>query len=112
MACGRVFRGGLRGAGRFQAFLDELIVRRELARNLVWHNPHYDSLRVLESPAGGGHWALGTLQDHSMDRRQQLYSFAQLEAGQTGDRYWNAAQVRRRRGALRQSGRGRRRARL
>jgi deoxyribodipyrimidine photolyase len=87
---------GLSGAGAgavsaedVEAFLDELIVRRELARNLVWYNPQYDNIGCLRSTAS---WALQTLQEHAFDTRPQLYSFEQLEAGQTEDKYWNAAQ--------------------
>ena len=36
-------------------------------------------------------WARRTLAEHADDRRPQRYTRAQMEAGQTGDRYWNAA---------------------
>ena len=67
-----------------EAFLDELIVRRELARNLVWYNPHYDTIDCLRSTAG---WALETLQEHVFDSRPHIYTFEELEAGQTEDKY-------------------------
>lgn len=67
-------------------FLEELIVRRELSLNFVYFNPDYDSFRCL--PA----WAAQTLREHSHDRREYLYSPAQLERGETHDPYWNAAQ--------------------
>ena len=66
-----------------EAFLDELIVRRELARNLVWYNPHYDTIDCLRSTAG---WALETLQEHQFDSRPHIYKFEELESGQTEDK--------------------------
>ena len=68
------------------AFLEQLIVRRELAVNFVTFNPRYDSLDGCEP------WALGTLSRHARDRRPVLYSADQLEAAETHDLLWNAAQ--------------------
>lgn len=68
------------------AFLEELIVRRELAINFVARNPNYDRL------AGCPDWALATLAKHAHDPRPVLYSAQQLEAGETHDAMWNAAQ--------------------
>ncbi len=67
-------------------FLEELIVRRELAINFVARNSRYDEL------GGCPDWALKTLAKHADDRRPVLYSASQLEAGETGDPLWNAAQ--------------------
>ncbi|WP_054031558.1 deoxyribodipyrimidine photo-lyase [Desulfatitalea tepidiphila] len=66
------------------AFLEELIVRRELAINHVWFNPHYDAYEGL--PA----WARRTLADHASDARRPIYDDETLEAAQTQDPYWNA----------------------
>ncbi len=68
------------------AFLEELIVRREVAINYVARNPHYDRL------AGCPAWAQRTLAAHALDERPYLYTAAQLEAGETHDPLWNAAQ--------------------
>lgn len=68
------------------AFLEELIVRRELGVNYVHFQPRYDAFDVL--PA----WARQTLEVHRRDRRPALYDRAQLEDGHTDDPYWNAAQ--------------------
>ena len=65
------------------AFLEELIVRRELAINHVWFNPHYDAYEGL--PA----WARRTLADHASDERRPIYDDEILEAAQTHDPYWN-----------------------
>jgi deoxyribodipyrimidine photo-lyase len=68
------------------AYLEELIVRRELAVNFVARNPDYDRL------AGCPEWARRTLAAHAGDRRPVLYSARQLERAETHDPLWNAAQ--------------------
>ena len=68
------------------AYLEELIVRRELAINFVARNPQYDSL------AGCPAWAIDTLARHAADARPVLYNARQLEAAGTHDPLWNAAQ--------------------
>ncbi|MBN2159031.1 MAG: deoxyribodipyrimidine photo-lyase [Spirochaetes bacterium] len=67
-------------------FLEELIVRRELAANFVHYNPVYDTFRCLPE------WSRKTLSKHVRDRREYHYTTGELEAGNTHDRYWNAAQ--------------------
>ena len=69
-----------------QAFLEQLIVRRELAVNFVRFNPSYDSMECLEP------WADGSFARHASDRRPFLYSARQLESAETHDPLWNAAQ--------------------
>jgi deoxyribodipyrimidine photo-lyase len=68
-----------------RAYLEELIVRRELAANFVAYEPRYDDYACL--PA----WARATLEAHRADRRQHIYVLDQLESAGTHDRYWNAA---------------------
>lgn len=68
------------------AFLEQLIVRRELAVNFVTFNGQYDRL------AGCERWARQTLAAHRRDRRPYLYTEARLDAGDTHDPLWNAAQ--------------------
>lgn len=67
------------------AYLEELLVRRELSMNFVFHNERYDSYPCLPM------WARTTLKDRSGDRRPYLYSRQELEACGTHDPYWNAA---------------------
>ncbi len=69
-----------------KAYLEELIVRRELSMNFVYHNPGYDSLRGLPG------WAINTLREHARDKREHVYSPVELEEARTHDPYWNAAQ--------------------
>lgn len=68
------------------AFIEQLVVRRELAVNFVTYNPQYDSLLGCEP------WARATLARHRTDRRPASYRMPQLEAGDTHDPLWNAAQ--------------------
>jgi deoxyribodipyrimidine photo-lyase len=67
------------------AFLEELIVRRELSVNFVHYNQRYDSFKCLPR------WARKTLDEHRDDERPVAYSRAKLEAARTHDPYWNAA---------------------
>lgn len=66
-------------------FLEELIVRRELACNFVHYTGDYDSFSSLPQ------WARTTLAEHAGDEREPLYSPEQLEQAETHDAYWNAA---------------------
>ncbi|XP_022922402.1 deoxyribodipyrimidine photo-lyase isoform X2 [Cucurbita moschata] len=68
-------------------FLEELIVRRELADNYCYYQPHYDSL------LGAWEWARKTLMDHASDKREHVYTREQLEKAQTADPLWNASQL-------------------
>ncbi len=68
------------------AFLEELIVRRELAINFVWYNPRYDGFEGLPD------WPKKTLQKHAGDEREYLYTDNELRRAETHDPYWNAAQ--------------------
>ncbi len=69
-----------------EAYLEELIVRRELSMNFCAFNPDYDSLACLPG------WARETLDEHADDRREYVYDREAFEAAQTHDPYWNAAQ--------------------
>jgi deoxyribodipyrimidine photo-lyase len=67
------------------AYLDELIVRRELAANFVEFEPRYDDYACVPG------WARATLEAHRSDRRRHIYGRDQLEDARTHDPYWNAA---------------------
>jgi deoxyribodipyrimidine photo-lyase len=67
------------------SYLEELIVRRELAVNFVHYTPDYDSYSSL--PA----WARQTLEEHRKDPRRTKYTAEELEGAGTHDPYWNAA---------------------
>jgi deoxyribodipyrimidine photo-lyase len=69
-----------------EAFLEELIIRRELSMNFAFYNEKYDSLEAIPD------WAKKTLRTHQKDRRPYIYSPKELESARTHDPYWNAAQ--------------------
>jgi deoxyribodipyrimidine photo-lyase len=73
------------GTAARSSFLEELIVRRELAVNFVTTTPEYARYECLPG------WARRTLERHRTDARTQLYDYEQLAAGATHDPYWNAA---------------------
>ena len=77
-------RGG--PAPQTEAFLEELIVRRELADNFCYYNPDYDN------PAGFPAWAQQTLAEHLDDVRPFRYTAEEFEQAITHDPIWNAAQ--------------------
>lgn len=70
-----------------ETFLEELIVRRELADNFCFYNPDYDTF------AGFPEWAKKTLHSHRKDKRDYFYTTDKLESAQTHDDLWNAAQM-------------------
>ena len=80
-----VHRSGL-PANKTDAFLEELIVRRELSDNFCLYNPGYDSFE------GFPKWARETLDKHRKDEREFLYSREEFERAGTHDALWNAAQ--------------------
>ena len=78
-----VMKKGGEGA---DAYLEELIVRRELSHNFVFYNAQYDTYSCLHA------WSRRTLAFHRRDKREYVYSTAEFEEAKTHDPYWNAAQ--------------------
>ncbi|XP_039225873.1 deoxyribodipyrimidine photo-lyase-like [Crotalus tigris] len=70
-----------------EGFIEEALVRRELADNFCFYNPNYDKIE------GAYDWAKTTLKLHAKDKRPYLYTLEQLEEGKTHDLLWNAAQL-------------------
>lgn len=68
------------------AFLEELVVRKELSDNYCYHNQDYDSFSGLPE------WAQRTLNEHREDEREHLYTEQEMESAETADAAWNAAQ--------------------
>jgi deoxyribodipyrimidine photo-lyase len=79
----RVLNSGCTGK---EAFLEELIVRRELSMNFTHYNQNYDEYECLPS------WAKETLRRHQRDKREYVYTSNEFEKAGTHDPYWNAAQ--------------------
>ena len=69
-----------------EAFLDQLVVWRELAFNGCEYISKYQSFGSLPE------WARKTLDEHKRDQRPHKYNIETLEAAATHDRIWNAAQ--------------------
>ncbi len=68
------------------AFLEELIVRRELADNFCFYNEKYDSFD------GFPDWAKNSLTDAKGDEREFVYTKKEFEEAKTHDNLWNACQ--------------------
>jgi deoxyribodipyrimidine photo-lyase len=73
--------------GDCDSFIEELVVRRELACNFVNFTSDYDRISCIPG------WALASLDAHAKDKREYIYSSAQLEAARTHDPYWNASML-------------------
>lgn len=67
-------------------FLEQLIVRRELAFNFASRGPNPRSLAALPE------WAQATLAKHDPDKRETIYTRDQFEQARTHDALWNATQ--------------------
>tara|TARA_B100001248_G_scaffold79784_1_gene57853 strand:+ start:31550 stop:32929 length:1380 start_codon:yes stop_codon:yes gene_type:complete len=68
-------------------FLEQLLIRRELAYNFTSYNDNYNNYKSLPS------WALNTLEKHLTDKREYIYELSDFEFAKTHDKYWNAAQI-------------------
>jgi deoxyribodipyrimidine photo-lyase len=69
-------------------FLEELIIRKELADNFCFYNPDYDNVAAFKP------WARNSLAEHRNDIREYIYSWDRFEQAQTHDSLWNAAQCK------------------
>ena len=67
-------------------FLEEMIVRRELADNYCYYNENYDNFQGFKD------WAKKTLNEHRHDKRDYIYTLEDFETCQTHDPLWNACQ--------------------
>jgi deoxyribodipyrimidine photo-lyase len=68
------------------AYIEQLLVRRELAYNYIYYNPNYDLFEGMTEP-----WAYQTMSNHKFDDREYSYTLSQLEKSSTHDKYFNAA---------------------
>lgn len=69
-----------------EAFLEELIVRKELSDNFCLFNKDYKSLKGILD------WAKTTLTVHKNDIRAYTYNLKEFENGHTHDELWNKIQ--------------------
>lgn len=78
-------QGHINGQG-FDAFIEQLLVRRELAFNYVTYHQGYDVFETMTET-----WAYQTMKAHENDFRPHLYDKEALEQSNTHDPYFNAA---------------------
>ena len=69
-----------------EVFLEELIVRKELADNFCLYNKQFKSFKGIPS------WAKNSLKCHKEDFRPYIYTMEELESAKTHDNLWNATQ--------------------
>ena len=70
-----------------EVFLEELIVRKELADNFCLYSQNYNDF------SGVPNWAKMSLNNHKFDIRLYIYSIKELEKAKTHDKLWNATQI-------------------
>jgi len=68
-------------------FVEEAMVRRELAENFCHYCKDYDTLD------GAWAWAKNTLRSHKNDPREYIYDLDQFEHAKTHDALWNFCQT-------------------
>jgi len=71
-----------------ESFLEELIVRRELAYNYVYYNQGYDAFETMTED-----WAYLTMKQHINDKREYVYTLEDYILFKTHDPYFNAAMM-------------------
>ncbi len=69
------------------AFLEELVVRRELADNFCWYVKDYDKTSCFPD------WSQKNLKKTAGDKRDYIYDLEEFEEAKTHDQLWNAAQM-------------------
>ena len=69
-----------------ESFLEELIIRKELADNFCLYCKDFKSLKCIPN------WAKENIKEHKSDFREHIYSKEELENSKTKDILWNAAQ--------------------
>ncbi len=78
--------GFFNGDPNIESFLNEVVTWREVGYHYCHHRPDYAEYESLPD------WAKTTIGEHHSDIRPHVYTFEQLERGQTHDSLWNAAQ--------------------
>lgn len=69
-----------------EAFLEELVVRKELADNFCLYNKQFKTLNGIPN------WAKNSLEYHKEDFRPYIYTLKELVSAKTHDELWNATQ--------------------
>ena len=71
-----------------EVFLEELVVRKELANNFCLHANSFKDFSSVPT------WAKMSLSRHKYDIRPYIYSTEELENAKTHDKLWNATQIK------------------
>lgn len=69
-----------------EAFLEELIIRKELADNFCLYSKNFNNFNSIPQ------WAKNSLNEHKQDLRNYFYSIKDFEIAKTHDELWNATQ--------------------
>lgn len=72
----------------FDQYVEQLLVRRELAFNYVTYHKGYDQYETMTEE-----WAYQTMNAHENDKRPYLYTMDELTEFKTHDPYFNAAMI-------------------
>ena len=75
-----------KNAEALASFIDELVVRRELAINFVYYNDGYDRFEGMTYP-----WAYASMSAHADDDYPFVYDLEAIEFSRTHDAYFNSA---------------------
>lgn len=78
-------QGQLKGES-FDQYIEQLIIRRELAFNYVYYRQGYDVFETMTE-----NWAYQTMNAHEFDHKDYVYEIETLETYKTHDIYFNAA---------------------
>ncbi len=81
-----VIKSGVKDINK-EVFLEELIVRKELADNFCLYANSFKDF------SGISNWAKMSLNNHKFDIRPYIYSTEELEKAKTHDKLWNATQI-------------------
>ena len=81
-----VIRSGVKDINK-EAFLEELIIRKELADNFCLYSKSFKDFSDIPN------WAKISLDNHKYDIRPYIYSLEMLEKAKTHDKLWNATQI-------------------
>ncbi len=81
-----VIKSGVKDINK-EIFLEELIVRKELADNFCLYANSFKDF------SGISNWAKMSLENHKYDIRPYIYSMEELENAKTYDTLWNATQI-------------------
>ena len=78
-------QGQIKGES-FDQYIEQLLIRRELAFNYVYYQEGYDVFETMTE-----NWAYQTMNAHEFDHKEYLYDIKDYELFQTHDPYFNAA---------------------